>query len=41
MPNINGQGRTETVYNTLPRFLMLHLNFKIQKYPKKHKGIRN
>jgi len=32
--NINGQGRTETLYNTLPRYVMLHLTYKFQKYPK-------
>lgn len=33
--NINGQGRTETLYNTLPRYVMLHLTYKFQKYPKR------
>ncbi|MBQ8969119.1 MAG: hypothetical protein IJ064_05245 [Bacteroidaceae bacterium] len=32
---INGQGRTETVYNTLPRYLMLHLVYQWAKQPKK------
>ncbi len=31
---INGQGRTETVYNTLPRYVMLHLTYRFQKFPK-------
>ena len=32
---INGQGRTETVSNTLPRYAMLHLSYKLNKQPKK------
>ena len=32
---INGQGRTETVNNTLPRYLMLHLTYQWAKTPKK------
>ena len=35
--NINGQGRTETTYNTLPRYIMLRLTYKLQKYPKNTK----
>ena len=35
---INGQGRTETVNNTLPRYLMLHLSYKLTKQPKMKKG---
>ncbi|MCH5177256.1 MAG: hypothetical protein J1F25_04460 [Prevotellaceae bacterium] len=31
---INGQGRTETVQNTLPRYLMLHLTYNFSKIPK-------
>lgn len=31
---INGQGRTETIRNTLPRYIMLHLTYKFQKMPK-------
>ena len=32
---INGQGRQETIYNTLPRYLMLHLTYNWNKTPKK------
>ena len=32
---INGQGRTETIHNTLPRYLMLHLTYNWNKMPKK------
>ena len=32
---INGQGRTETISNTLPRYLMLHLTYQWSKMPKK------
>ena len=32
---INGQGRTETIHNTLPRYLMLHLTYNWSKMPKK------
>ena len=32
---INGQGRTETIRNTLPRYVMLHLTYNWQKVPKK------
>ncbi|MBR0047952.1 MAG: hypothetical protein IJP74_01360 [Prevotella sp.] len=32
---INGQGRTETTHNTLPRYVMLHLTYSWQKMPKK------
>lgn len=32
---INGQGRTETIRNTLPRYLMLHLTYNWNKMPKK------
>ena len=32
---INGQGRTETIRNTLPRYLMLHVIYKVNKLPKK------
>lgn len=31
---IDGQGRTETMRNTLPRYIMLHLTYKFQKMPK-------
>jgi len=31
---INGQGRTETMRNTLPRYIMLHITYKFQKMPK-------
>ena len=34
---INGQGRTETIRNTLPRYVMLHLSYKFQKMPKNRK----
>lgn len=33
---INGQGRTETIRNTLPRYVMLHLTYNWQKVPKKN-----
>ena len=33
--SINGQGRTETIRNTLPRYVMLHLTYNWQKVPKK------
>ena len=33
---INGQGRTETIRNTLPRYVMLHLTYNWQKMPKKN-----
>ena len=32
---INGQGRTETVRTTLPRYLMLHLTYSFNRMPKK------
>lgn len=32
---INGQGRTETFRNTLPRYVMLHLTYNWSKAPKK------
>ena len=32
---INGQGRTETISQTLPRYLMLHLTYNWSKMPKK------
>ena len=32
---INGQGRTETISQTLPRYLMLHLTYQWSKMPKK------
>ena len=32
---INAQGRTETIYNTLPRYVMLHLQWNLNKIPKK------
>ena len=32
---INGQGRTETISNTLPRYLMLHLTYQWSKLPKR------
>ncbi len=31
---INGQGRTETVTNTLPRYLMLHLTYNFARSPR-------
>lgn len=31
---INGQGRTETIQNNLPRYLMLHLQWNLHKMPK-------
>ncbi len=31
---INGQGRTETIHNTLPRYAMLHIIYKMNKQPK-------
>ena len=31
---IDGQGRTEAVYNTLPRYVMLSLTYRFQKFPK-------
>ena len=31
---INGQARTETMRNTLPRYIMLHVTYKFQKIPK-------
>ena len=31
---INGQARTETIRNTLPRYVMLHLTYKFTKLPK-------
>lgn len=34
---INGQGRTETLRNTLPRYIMLHVTYKFQKMPKNRK----
>ena len=33
--SINGQGRTETIRNTLPRYVMIHLVYNWQKMPKK------
>ena len=33
--SINGQGRTETVYNTLPRYVMLKLTYRFQSFPKR------
>lgn len=35
---INGQGRTETIQNTLPRYVMLHLTYNFAKSPKKRDG---
>ncbi len=32
---INGQGRQETIFNTLPRYLMLHLTYNFAQTPKK------
>lgn len=32
---INGQGRTETVRNTLPRYVMLHLSYNFNRIPQK------
>ena len=32
---INGQGRTETLSNTLPRYVMLHLSYNFNRIPKK------
>jgi len=34
---VNAQGRTETMRNTLPRYLMLHVSYKFQKIPKNRK----
>ena len=33
---INGQGRTETLHNTLPRYAMLHLSYRLTQQPKRH-----
>ena len=33
--NVNGQGRTEVSYNTIPHYLMLHLVYHINVMPKK------
>lgn len=35
---INGQGRTETIQNTLPRYVMLHLTYNFAKSPKKREA---
>lgn len=32
---VNARGRTETIHNTLPRYLMLHLTYNWSKMPKK------
>jgi len=32
---INGQGRQETIFNTLPRYLMFHLIYNFARTPKK------
>ena len=32
---VNAQGRTETWYNTIPRYVMFSLVFKLHKAPKK------
>ena len=32
---INGQGRAETIHNTLPRYVMLHLTYNWSRVPKK------
>ena len=34
---VNGQGRTETFYNTIPSYVMLHLIYRISFNPKKEK----
>ena len=34
---INGQGRTETIQTTLPRYLMLHLIYNLAKTPRQRK----
>ena len=34
---INGQARTETIRNTLPRYVMLHITYKFHKIPKNRK----
>jgi hypothetical protein len=33
---INSQGRTETRYNTLPRYAMLHAIYRLNIHPKGH-----
>jgi len=33
---VNGQGRTETHYKTIPPYVMLHLGYKLHLAPKKH-----
>ena len=32
---INSQGRTETYYNSLPRYVMAHIIYRFNKKPKK------
>ena len=32
---INAQGRTETWYNTVPRYFMVHLIYRLNREPKK------
>ena len=32
---LNGQGRTETWYNTIPRYAMLHAIYRLNVLPKK------
>ena len=34
---INAQGRVETYYNVLPRYLLFHVIYRLNKQPKKHK----
>ena len=33
--NVNAQGRTETRYNVVPRYVMLHVIYRLNKQPKK------
>ena len=35
---VNSQGRTETYYNALPRYVMAHLIYKFHKAPKTNRG---
>ena len=35
--SVNGQGRTETFYNTIPNYVMVHLIYRISFNPKKDK----
>ena len=32
---VNAQGRTETRYNVVPRYAMLHVIYRLNKQPKK------